>query len=130
MHNEALLVARLFLGLPFIVWGAMKLNGGEVELIPGLSALGLPDAKLFAYLIGSCELGGGVAVALGYPVRTVGVLLGLWCLLTGYQAHMGNITELLKNVTMAGGFFLLAATGAGSISLFRGTPTRPFSYLP
>lgn len=130
MSDEALCIARLFLGIPFIVWGVMKLRGGEAKLVPGLSALGLPDAVFFAYMVGVCELIGGVAVVLGYPVRTVGVLLGLWCLLTGYQAHKGNFTELLKNVTMAGGFLALAAAGAGSISLFRGAPAGLFAYLP
>ena len=42
---------------------------------------------------------------------------------------MGNLTEILKNATMAGGFFLIAATGAGSLSLFRGTPPGPLARL-
>jgi putative oxidoreductase len=130
MHNESLLIARLFLGIPFIVWGVLKLRGGEAKLVPGLQALGLPDATAFAYLIGLCEFVGGVAVVLGYPARTASILLGLWCLVTGYDAHRGNITELLKNVTMAGGFFALATVGAGSISLFSGAPGGPFAYLP
>lgn len=98
--------------------------------MPGLQALGLPDAVAFAYLIGLCELVGGVAVLLGYPLRTAGILLGIWCLLTGYDAHRGNITELLKNVTMAGGFFALAVAGPGSISLFGGAPSGMLGYLP
>jgi putative oxidoreductase len=130
MHDEGLVLARLFLGLPFIVWGILKLRGGEAKLVPGLQALGLPDAVFFAYLIGVCELVGGVAVVLGYPVRTASILLGIWCLLTGYDAHRGNVIELLKNATMAGGFFALAAAGPGSISLFRGAPHGVFAYLP
>lgn len=130
MHDEALIVARLFLGVPFIVWGILKLRGGEAKLVPGLRALGLPDAVFFAYLIGLCELVGGVAVVLGYPVCTASVLLGIWCLLTGYDAHRGNVTELLKNVTMAGGFFALAAAGPGSVSLFGGAPPGILGYLP
>ncbi|MQB42467.1 DoxX family protein [Rhizobium sp. ICMP 5592] len=130
MHDEGLFIARLFLGIPFIVWGIMKLRGGEAKLVPGFQALGLPDAIFFAYLIGFCELTGGVAVVLGYPVRTASILLGLWCLVTGYDAHRGNVTELLKNVTMAGGFFALAAVGAGSLSLFGGVPDGIFAYLP
>ena len=130
MHNEALLIARLFLGIPFIVWGVLKLRGGEAKLVPGLQALGLPDAVGFAYLIGLCEFVGGVAVVLGYPLSTASVLLGLWCLVTGYDAHRGNITELLKNATMAGGFLALAIAGAGSISLFGGAPNGLFAYLP
>ena len=90
MNDRGLFLARLFLGIPFILW---------------------------------------VAIVLGYPVRTVGILLGLWCLATAKQAHMGNLTEILKNATMAGGFFLIAATGAGSLSLFRGTPPGPLARL-
>lgn len=130
MQNEGIFIARLFLGMPFIIWGILKLRGGEAKLVPGLQALGLPDAVFFAYLIGLCELLGGLAVVAGYPVRTASVLLGLWCLVTGYDAHRGNITEILKNVTMAGGFFALAVTGAGAFSLFGGVPSGIFAYLP
>ena len=130
MHDGGLLIARLFLGIPFVVWGMMKLRGGEAKLVPGLHALGLPDAVFFAYLVGVCEFVGGLAVVVGYPARTASVLLGLWCLLTGYDAHRGNITELLKNATMAGGFFALSAVGAGTISLFGGAPGGLFAYLP
>lgn len=130
MHDGGLLVARLFLGVPFIIWGILKLRGGEAKLVPGLKALGLPDATFFAYLIGVCELVGGLAVVLGYPVRTASVLLGLWCLVTGYDAHRANSTELLKNATMAGGFFALAAAGAGSLSLFGNAPGGVLGFLP
>lgn len=130
MHDEALLVARLFLGVPFLIWGATKLRGGETKLVPVLAAMGLPDAKLLAYLVGFCELVGGVAVCLGYPVRTASALLGIWCLVTGYTAHRNDINQLLAHVGMAGGFFLLAIVGAGAMSLFGGAPTGPFAYLP
>lgn len=130
MHELSLVVARLMMGGAFVVWGFLKLRGGEAKLVPGLKALGLPDATFFAYMVGVCELVGGVAVVLGYPLSTASVLLGLWCLITGYDAHRGNTTELLKNVTMAGGFFALAVTGAGTIALFGGAPQGVWSYLP
>lgn len=130
MHDGGLFMARLFLGIPFMVWGILKLRGGEAKLVPGLRALGLPDAVFFAYLIGCCELIGGTAVVLGYPARTASILLGFWCLLTGYDAHRGNTTELLKNATMAGGFFALSVAGPGALSLFGGAPAGPFAYLP
>lgn len=76
--------------------GCMKLWGGEAKLVPGLQVSGLPDAVFFAYLIGVCELIGGLVVVLGYPVGTASALLGIWCLLTGYDAHKGNITEALE----------------------------------
>ena len=130
MGDEASLLARLLLGVPFIVWGTMKLRGGEAKLVPVLSAMGLPDAKLLAYLVGFCELIGGVAVCIGYPVGVVGTLLGLWCLVTGYAAHKADTNQLLAHVAMAGGFFLLAASGPGSMALFGGAPPGLFAYLP
>ena len=129
-YDEALLIARLFLGVPFIIWGYMKLRGGEVKLLPALRAIGLPDPTAFAYLIGLCELVGGVMLVLGYPVRTASVLLGLWCLVTGYDAHRNNLNELLLHVTSAGGYFALAVAGTGTIALFGGAPSGIFSYLP
>ncbi|MEN5288573.1 DoxX family protein [Stenotrophomonas lactitubi] len=129
MSAGALLVARLFLGLPFVIWGMMKLRGGEAQLVPVLAKMGLPDARALAFLIGACELLGGVAVCIGYPVLMVCSLLGVWCLLTGYMSHKGDINQLLAHVGLAGGFFLLAAVGPGSLSLFGGTPTGFFAYL-
>lgn len=122
MSDVALLVARLFLGVPFIIWGILKLRGGEAKLVPVLVAVGLPDATMLAYLIGLCELVGGIAVAIGYPAKTAGILLGLWCLVTGYQAHRNDTNALLMHIAMAGGFFLLVVAGPGTIALFGGTP--------
>ena len=130
MNDMALLIARLFLGVPFIVWGVMKLRGGEAQIAPVIASLGLPDAKGLAYLVGLCELAGGIALALGYPARTASLLLGLWCLVTAYVAHKTDTNQLLAHTAMAGGFFLLAAVGAGTISLFTGAPSGIFAFLP
>lgn len=130
MHDELLFLSRLFLGVPFIIWGYLKLRGGEAKLVPVLKSLGLPDPSAFAFLVGLCELAGGLMLVLGYPIRTASVLLGLWCLITGYAAHRSNLNELLLHVTSAGGYFALAVAGAGSIALFGGVPTGIFEYLP
>lgn len=130
MDNFAFFVARLFLGIPFIIWGFLKLKGGEAKLVPVLVAFGLPDATILAYLIGLCEFVGGLAVVIGYPARTASLLLGLWCLVTGYQAHRSDTNALLSHVTMAGGFFLLAVAGTGAIALFGGVPSGLFGDLP
>ena len=87
MQDTGLLITRLFLSGAFIIWGFMKLCGGEAKLVPVLISMGLPDATMLAYLVGLCEFVGGLGVVLGYPVRTFSVLLGLWCLVTGYSAH-------------------------------------------
>lgn len=129
-HDMALLLARLLMGGPFVYWGIMKLRGGEAKLVPGLKALGLPDATFLAYMVGVCELVGGIGVVLGWPIATFSVLLGIWCLITGYDAHRGNLMELLKNVSIAGGFFALAVAGSGSWALFGGAPSGVFAAIP
>ena len=130
MSDESLLLARLFLGVPFIVWGILKLRGGEARLVPVLRGMGLPDATALAYLVGFCELAGGVMVVLGYPARTSGVLLGLWCLVTAYIGHKGDTNQMLAHTCMAGGFFTLASIGAGTLALFGGHPEGVVALLP
>ena len=130
MTDVVLLVARLLLGVPFIVWGVMKLRGGDASLVPVLAKMGMPDAKFLAFMVGLCEFVGGVGVVLGYPARTVGVLLALWCLTTALVMQRKHLESLLSHLTMAGGFVMLAAVGAGTWSLFGGAPSGIFAYLP
>ena len=120
MFDEAILAARLIMGTPFIIWGIMKLRGGEAALVPVLSSLGLPDAKGLAYLVGLCELIGGIAVVIGFPLAIASVLLGLWCVVTALVAHKSDVNQMLAHITMCGGFFALAAAGPGRFALFGG----------
>ena len=120
MFDIAILVARLPMGGAFIVWGTMKLRGGEAKLVPVLTAMGLPDAKGIAYLVGFCELVGGIGVVIGWPLALASVLLGMWCVVTAVVAHKSDINQMLAHLTMCGGFFALAAPGPGAIALFGG----------
>lgn len=115
MEDFIFIIARLLLGVPFILWGIMKLRGGEAKLVPVLAGMGLPDAKAFAYLVGICELVGGVGVVIGFPLVLVSIPLGVWCLITGYVGHRNDINQLLAHVAMGGGFFALAASRMGTI---------------
>ncbi|RFC67030.1 DoxX family protein [Mesorhizobium denitrificans] len=130
MSDEFILLARAIMGAPFVIWGAMKLRGGDAALVPVLSALGMPDAKALAYLVGLCEFVGGVCVILGYPLATVCILLGLWCVVTALVAHRNDVNQMLAHITMCGGFFALAALGPGSIALFGGQPSGIWALLP
>lgn len=125
-----LFIVRLFLGVPFIIWGIGKLRGGDARIAPLIAKLDLPDPKFMALMVAICETAGGVAVVLGWPLRTTALLLGLWCLLTGYLEHRGNLTEFLKNVTMAGGFFALVVVGGGAVALFGGDGPGILGWLP
>ena len=128
--DTSLLLARLLMGVPFVYWGFGKLRGGDRKIAPMLAQLGLPDTMALAFMVGLCEFAGGVMIVLGWPLRTAAVLLGLWCILTGYLEHRGNLTEFLKNVTMAGGFFALVVVGGGAVALFGGDGPGILGWLP
>lgn len=129
MNDWMLLFARVLMGVPFILWGWEKLRGGEAKMVPVIAAFGLPDAKALAYLVGLCEFVGGVGVVLGYPAKTFGILLGLWCLVTAFAMHRTDKQSLMSHMTMAGGFFMLGAVGAGTLALFHGAPSGIFAHL-
>jgi putative oxidoreductase len=116
-----ILIGRVFLSIIFIVAGYGKLTGGAEGLSGMLGGLGLPAPLALAYLVGICELVGGIAVLIGFQVRIVGILLALFCLLTGYIAHStpDQMTALMKNIGLAGGYLILAANGAGAYAVDR-----------
>jgi putative oxidoreductase len=63
-------------------------------------------------------------VALGWHARLGSLSLGLFCLATAFLFHSNFAlrNELLhfeKDLAMAGGLFVLTATGAGALSLDR-----------
>ncbi|HEV2570286.1 MAG TPA: DoxX family protein [Beijerinckiaceae bacterium] len=115
MNNAGLLLGRLLLGVPFIIWGALKLTGAAA-FSGNLAKMGLPSPLALAYLVGFCEVIGGLAVVGGFALRSASILLALWCLATGYLVHFGNRTAFFDHLVMAGGFFVLAAVGAGAWS--------------
>ena len=116
-----ILIGRVFLSIIFIVAGYGKLTGGADGMSGMLGVLGLTAPLALAYLVGICELVGGIAVLIGFQVRIVGILLALFCLLTGYIAHStpDQMTALMKNIGLAGGYLILAANGAGAYAVDR-----------
>ena len=68
------------------------------------------------------EVAGALAIILGWKTRVVAFLLSGYSLLTALLFHLHFSDELqlinfLKNVSIAGGFLLLVANGAGPLSL-------------
>ena len=67
---------------------------------------------------------GALAITLGWKTRVVAVLLAGFSLLTAVMSHnnLADQTQLImffKNLSIAGGFLLLAANGPGVLSLER-----------
>jgi putative oxidoreductase len=121
-----LVTGRVLLALMFILAGIGKL--GNLEGTAGyIASGGLPLASLLAVVVGLLELLGGLAIAVGYQARWAALALGLFTLAASVLFHqfwavpadkvMIQQLMFMKNLSVAGGLFIVAALGAGALSL-------------
>jgi putative oxidoreductase len=87
-----------------------------------MSSAGVSGALLPAVI--ATELGGALAIILGWKTRIVAGLLAGFSVLTALTFHNNFADQIqmimfLKNISIAGGFLLLIANGAGPLSLDR-----------
>ena len=119
LHAPTMAIARVLMALIFILSGLSKL--GAADAVRGyMEAMGVPGALLWPTI--AFEIGAGVLVALGYRTRVIALLLAGFCLATAAIFHHQFSDQIqmimfLKNISMAGGFLLLAVVGPGSVSL-------------
>ncbi|HRH89655.1 MAG TPA: DoxX family protein [Rubrivivax sp.] len=119
-------VGRVLLALMFILAGFSKLGniGGTAAYI---ASGGLPLATVLAVAVGLLELLGGLAIAIGWQARWAALALGLFTLAAAVLFHAfwslpadkAFVQQLLfmKNLSVAGGLFIVAALGAGPASV-------------
>jgi putative oxidoreductase len=110
-----LLLAAIFLWSGF---GKLMAPGPTIAYIAH-AGLPVPPAAYVVSLI--VELGGGIALLLGFQTRVVAAALGLFCLVTAFAVHgfadRANEINAMKNIAMTGGFLYVIAYGAGAWSL-------------
>jgi len=124
--SPLLLVGRVLLALMFILSGFDKLThlAGTAGYI---ASGGLPFAPALAVIVGLLELLGGIAIAIGFQARGAALALGLFTLAASVLFHrfwaapadQAFVQQLLfmKNLSVAGGLFIVAALGAGAASV-------------
>ncbi|MEE1610482.1 DoxX family protein [Microvirga sp. CF3016] len=119
LQAPVVLVARLMLAFIFIVegWSKIATYEGTVQY---MEDHGVPGQLLPLVIV--TELGGGLLIAAGFKTRLAALALAGFCLLTALLFHrnIGEISEFIhftKDLSIAGGFLLLVAFGAGSWSL-------------
>ena len=118
-NTTLLLVARIFLGLLFLVAGIGKL--GDVAGFGGYMATGGIPAAL-AWPVVLFEIAAGLALIVGFQTRITALALAAFCVLSGLLYHFDpadqmQMTQLLKNLGLAGGYLALWVTGAGAWSV-------------
>ena len=115
------LTGRVLLASLFLLAGLNKL-GAYSATGAYMSSAGVPGTLLPA--VSATEVLAALAIILGWKTRVAAILLAGFSLLTAFTFHNNfadqiQMTMFLKNVSIAGGFLLLAANGAGPLSLDR-----------
>ena len=125
--NDAMLAAgRIAVAVIFVMSGLEKFMdlGGTAGAI---ASKGLPMPMVLAVLSAAAELGGGLLIVVGWQTRWVALALAIFTLVTAYFFHdfwhmegaarEDNMIHALKNLSIFGGFLMLAAVGAGRYSI-------------
>lgn len=114
-------VGRLLIALIFIASGLGKIAA------PGatqgyIASVGLPLPMLSYLLAVIVEVGGGIAILVGFHVRITSLVVAVFTLATAvlFHSNLADQNQMIhfpKNVAIAGGLLQVAAFGAGSFSL-------------
>jgi putative oxidoreductase len=117
--NLLLLVARLLLATPFLVFGVMKYFN-QAKMMAVVKTAGIPGEVL--YFVIPYQILTGLAIVLGFKTRWAAFLLGGFCIVAPLLYHMdwtrsGELGAFTKDLATAGGFAVLWLHGPGKFSL-------------
>lgn len=110
---------RVLLATLFLLAGLQKIGGYDGTLAY-MAVQGVPGFTLPPVI--ALEVLGALAIIIGWQTRLVALLLAGFSIVSGLLFHFQpndavQMTMLLKNFSIAGGFLLLVAHGAGAWSL-------------
>ena len=116
-----ILAGRILLSIMFIVAGY-----GKLTAIAGtagwFASIGIPVPTVTAVVVGLVELVGGIAILVGYQTRIAALVLAAFTVAATLIAHTDLADQVqqlffMKNLSVTGGFLVLAAAGAGALSI-------------
>ena len=119
MNKYINLLGRILLGQIFIIAAIGKITG-YAGTAAYMSSMGVPGALL--PLVIALELGGGIALILGWKTTWVAYALAAFTVAAALIFHhnLGDMMQrinFMKNLAIAGGFLILALSGPGALSL-------------
>ena len=126
LQNPLALIGRLLLAYFFIPAGIGKI-GGFAGTVGYIASKGLPLPEVGAVLAIIVEVGVGLMLLLAFKTRWAALILMVFTLAASVFFHnywalpaeqqMMQQLLFMKNVSIVGGLLLLAACGAGALSL-------------
>ncbi|MGH6614322.1 DoxX family protein [Sphingomonas sp.] len=115
------LVGRILIASIFLLSGISKITAPAM-IIGYIQSVGLPFPTLGLAIAVLVEIGGGIALVLGYRTRLVAAVMAIFSIATALAFHnnladQNQFIHFFKNVAMAGGLLQVVAFGAGRFSL-------------
>ena len=119
MNSFLNFAGRLLLAQLFLLSGFSKIMG-YAGTQGYMAAKGLPGALLPLVIL--LEVGGGVALVIGFQTRWVAIALAIFSVLTACIFHLApgdkmQMINFMKNLSIAGGLLVVAQTGATSFAV-------------
>jgi putative oxidoreductase len=131
-QNPLALAARVLTALLFLPEGIGKIRGFS-GIVGYIAAAGLPFPELGAALAIVVEVGGSLALLVGFQARWVALVMALFTVATGFFFHqfwavptdqaMLQHIMFFKNMAITGGLLMMVAFGPGSWSFDAKTGT-------
>ncbi|MEW9806981.1 DoxX family protein [Mesorhizobium marinum] len=117
----AILVGRVLLSVMFILAGYSKLTA-IAGTAGWFESLGIPLPAVAVVVSGLVELVGGLAILVGFQTRLAALVLAAFTVAATLIAHTDLADQMqqllfMKNFAVTGGFLVLAAAGAGALSV-------------
>jgi putative oxidoreductase len=121
VQSIAPLAGRILIAPLFLLSGISKLTA-PAATIGMIAGSGLPFAPLGFALAVMIEIGGSLALLVGYRTRLVAAVMALFAIATALAFHnnladQNQFIHFFKNISIAGGLLQLVAFGAGRLSL-------------
>lgn len=115
------LAGRILLALIFILAGIGKIKD-PAGTIGYMQSAGLPAILLWPTI--ALELLGGLAIIVGFQTKLVAYALAIFTIVAAALFHSNFAEQMqmmmfLKDISIAGGLFLLAASGATALGVDR-----------
>ena len=125
-RDELILLGRVLMMLLFVISGWGKLTGFQ-GTVGYMGTVGAPMPMVAAAIAVVMEFGVWIALLIGFWTRPLALLMALFVLGTALIAHTfwnvegamqtANMVQFYKNLSIMGGLFLLAVTGAGKYAV-------------
>ena len=121
MRNYLSLIGRIFLSLVFIVHGIMKVMDFE-QFWKVLELKGVPVAPLLSIFVIFIELGGGIAILIGFYTRFFTSIMAVYLFVVTLVLHpfwfdFDHFDNFIKNFAIIGGLIIEDNAGAGKNSV-------------